>query len=302
MGRRHGPVRQPEMCYKVSMPPRKTVDPTVEERVLSQSARRCCLCFQLERDFGEKHGQIAHLDHNSSNGSEDNLAFLCLKHHTIYDSTASQHKNFTIREVKASRRLLYDTVQQRNAREWVIVLNGHFSDFNKARIEVISEQLRSLLDDPLLSIKRVSPGSVRLIIQSSEEAYGTFIFLFKSHRATELQGFCIEDVYPTDGPEQASAPRPFEELPDEARTRIKELLVAQLQEMSPSELAIVAATERSLTRYIETAMCRIAVLLGYAIAVPLTFASGLAYGFREGFEMGFRDGSGSSDGDTEPPE
>jgi hypothetical protein len=47
------------------------------------------------------------LDRDPSNNAQDNLAFLCLEHHTTYDSIASQHKNFTEAEVKHWREELY---------------------------------------------------------------------------------------------------------------------------------------------------------------------------------------------------
>jgi len=58
----------------------------------------------------EKQGQIAHLDQNPANSSEDNLAFLCLTHHSLYDSQTNQHKNFTLGEVRASRAELYEAL------------------------------------------------------------------------------------------------------------------------------------------------------------------------------------------------
>jgi hypothetical protein len=87
------------------------INPAVESRVLTSCARRCCLCFHLKRDFSEKEGQIAHLDHDNTNGAEDNLAFLCLPHHSLYDSRTSQHKNYTMLEVKASRKKLVERVE-----------------------------------------------------------------------------------------------------------------------------------------------------------------------------------------------
>lgn len=69
------------------------------------------MCFYLDGDLAEKHGQIAHLDQNSGNYVEDNLAFLCLPHHSIYDSKTSQHKNYTLTEVKKARIDLYDAIQ-----------------------------------------------------------------------------------------------------------------------------------------------------------------------------------------------
>lgn len=86
------------------------IKPEIEARVLTNCARRCCLCFHLKRDFSEKEGQIAHLDHDKTNGAEDNLAFLCLPHHSLYDSRTSQHKNYTILEVKAARKKLLERV------------------------------------------------------------------------------------------------------------------------------------------------------------------------------------------------
>jgi hypothetical protein len=65
----------------------------------------------LKRDFSEKEGQIAHLDHDRTNGADENLAFLCLPHHSLYDSRTSQHKNYTMLEVKAARNKLVEQVE-----------------------------------------------------------------------------------------------------------------------------------------------------------------------------------------------
>ncbi|MBX3073798.1 hypothetical protein KF913_07725 [Candidatus Obscuribacterales bacterium] len=90
---------------------RKTTPTAIETAVLVKSARRCALCFSLTGDLLEKLGQIAHLDQDPSNTSEDNLAFLCLLHHTLYDSKTSQHKNYTKSEVKVARLQLYECVE-----------------------------------------------------------------------------------------------------------------------------------------------------------------------------------------------
>jgi len=91
-------------------PPRKKTLPDVETAVLAKSARRCTLCFHLKGDLSEKLGQIARLDEDRTNSEEDNLAWMCLEHHSLYDSKTKQHKNYTIHEVKASRAGLYDLV------------------------------------------------------------------------------------------------------------------------------------------------------------------------------------------------
>jgi hypothetical protein len=91
-------------------PPRAIIDPDDETKVLTSGARRCALCFHLVGDLSEKEGQIAHVDRNRANKAPDNLAFLCLPHHSIYDSTNSQHKNYTPRELKAVRAQLYEAI------------------------------------------------------------------------------------------------------------------------------------------------------------------------------------------------
>lgn len=89
-------------------PPRPPLPASGANRILTRSRRRCPLCVYLEEDWQEQHGQIAHLDRDNSNNSEDNLAFLCLRHHTLYDSSTSQHRNYTIGEVKEYRNRLFD--------------------------------------------------------------------------------------------------------------------------------------------------------------------------------------------------
>lgn len=82
---------------------RTPTPPDVVAEVLATSRRRCCVCFALRNDSAEKKGQIAHLDHNPSNNTPDNLAFLCLEHHDQYDSKTSQSKGLTIDELKRYR-------------------------------------------------------------------------------------------------------------------------------------------------------------------------------------------------------
>src|ERR1019366_6394480 len=93
-------------------PPRKNSPVDRETAVLINSGRRCVLCFHLNRDLEEKHGQIAHLDGDRTNRAEDNLAWMCLPHHSLFDSKTSQHKNYSLAEVKAARRNLYAAVQK----------------------------------------------------------------------------------------------------------------------------------------------------------------------------------------------
>ena len=91
---------------------RTRTPPDLETAVLFKSARRCTLCFHLSCDLSEKLGQIAHLDKDPSNSAEDNLAFMCLDHHSLFDSRTSQHKNYALQEVKTARNKLYEAITE----------------------------------------------------------------------------------------------------------------------------------------------------------------------------------------------
>jgi hypothetical protein len=116
--------------------PRRRTPSEIELSVLELSRRRCALCFHLNEDLREKHGQIAHLDDDRTNYAEDNLAFLCMEHHSLYDSTTSQHKNYTIHEVKKARTVLYDAIIRGRhvATTKVVVEQGHPAESKHASL------------------------------------------------------------------------------------------------------------------------------------------------------------------------
>src|SRR5688572_13444448 len=93
---------------------RKSVSQSTQTKVLVRSRRRCALCFGLRFDTTEKKGQIAHLDKDSSNSKEDNLAFLCLEHHNDYDSISRQAKGYREGEVRTYRDALYEFLENRD--------------------------------------------------------------------------------------------------------------------------------------------------------------------------------------------
>ncbi len=93
---------------------RQPLTKEVETAVLTQSGRRCAFCFGLHGDLIIKQGQIAHIDHNSSNSAEDNLAFLCLDHHDQYDGRTSQSKGLAESELRIYKRLLVQAIERRD--------------------------------------------------------------------------------------------------------------------------------------------------------------------------------------------
>lgn len=139
---------------------RPAIPITIQVKLLTQSRRRCCLCFGLESDTEEKEGQIAHLDHNPTNNSLENLAWLCLFHHDQYDCIHRQAKGITINEVKEFRAQLYCQLAVWAARDndhkvpmlcltksdEILELMDHYSFPNEATIKSITDEILSRID------------------------------------------------------------------------------------------------------------------------------------------------------------
>jgi hypothetical protein len=121
-------------------PSRKSAASGVELLIFHRSRRRCALCYWLKGDLTEKNGQIAHLDDDRSNSSEDNLAFLCLDHHSVYDSTTSQHKGYTIHEAKKAREDLCAAIEEGKHLQYGLIMAA-----NQAEDRQIFSSMRELL-------------------------------------------------------------------------------------------------------------------------------------------------------------
>jgi hypothetical protein len=132
---------------------RKRTQPNVETAVLAKSARRCALCFHLSGDLTEKNGQIAHLDGDRTNGAEDNLAWMCMDHHSLFDSKTSQHKNYTIREVKHARSKLYKLVADCRHLAARNALPREQSDLPNIRVEILDAYF------PSEAAAKLNPGA-----------------------------------------------------------------------------------------------------------------------------------------------
>lgn len=102
------PVQKTVVDLQMPTPPRKKIASVVETKLLTLSRRRCCVCASLENDTGVKtDGQIAHVDRNRTNNELDNLVYLCLRHHDMYDTVRRQSKGITANELKHYRSELY---------------------------------------------------------------------------------------------------------------------------------------------------------------------------------------------------
>lgn len=131
--------------------PRKKTSKEIESEILTKSGRRCCLCYGLNGDFEVKRGQIAHINRDSSNSDFENLAFLCLEHHDVYDSRTSQSKGIRESELKLYRDTLYVDVEKQLPR-----LESKISDFKKDQKDQI-EDFHSFIES-LRSSEKIRSG------------------------------------------------------------------------------------------------------------------------------------------------
>jgi hypothetical protein len=92
---------------------RKPIPEATQTAIFLSSRRRCCLCFWLKGEDEVKKGQIAHLDGDNEDSSENNLVFLCLEHHDEYDSTPRLSKGLREKEVRRWRDELYKEMRYR---------------------------------------------------------------------------------------------------------------------------------------------------------------------------------------------
>jgi hypothetical protein len=165
--------------------PRKRTPPEIELGVLEQSRRRCALCFHLNADLRERHGQIAHLDHDRANSAEDNLAFLCMEHHSLYDSRASQHKNYTIQEIKWARTALCEAIAQ--GKHVVKPASAITAKLHDLKISALQE-LRQALTKGHYEINR----RARAVRPLTEEEYRTQV---EVHEFNFLDAMTMAKIY-----------------------------------------------------------------------------------------------------------
>jgi hypothetical protein len=206
---------------------RKPISKTIETEVLTTSRHRCCICYGLEKDANQKRGQIAHLDHHSSNNSIDNLAYLCLPHHDDYDRPASQSKTLSIREVKRYRQELYEHLSNSHphtaakAATVLIELDEDLASFTDGRWELFQHGLASFLHVDRASIKLIDKkeGSTLLEIElpDMDRAAAAVQAIRFSHAATNTS---LHDFKPVRasllsiGPGVASRPFTDSEVSD----------------------------------------------------------------------------------------
>ena len=130
------------------------VPTAIETEALLRSARRCCLCLGLRFDAEEKAGQLAHVDGDRNNNSIENLAWLCLYHHDLYDGRTSQSKGITIAEIKAHRARLYELVAARSQSSSADAKGSIKSDANNEEALRVIHRYEFIADEQIDAVKQ----------------------------------------------------------------------------------------------------------------------------------------------------
>ena len=78
--------------------------------------------------------------------------------------------------------------------KWVLKVKGTLTNDNKHEVEAIAAKLCEILGDSSLKLKKMYTGSIRLVLEGSQEEFEIFKELVESGRITEVLGFQIESV------------------------------------------------------------------------------------------------------------
>ncbi len=81
---------------------------------------------------------------------------------------------------------------------WVLVLDGEYEDQTRARTEAIAEHLRTLLSDARLTIRRIDPGSLVIVLESSLEAFELMKDLVREHQLNRVLDMDVLNVQAED--------------------------------------------------------------------------------------------------------
>ena len=248
---------------KILMPNRKRIPSLAETNVLALSRRRCCLCFFLCGDSRIKKGQIAHIDGNSGNADETNLAFLCWDHHDQLDSKTSQSKNLTVEEVRRARALLYKamgdtsgdyaktsgstsdaeiaTLTTTQTQHIDIVLNADFATFTPDDQERVLRGIGAFLERGDITVVSKRPGSVVLTLALTPIEAERILWAAKRG---ELAGLAVIDArFVTERSKRARRPPIMVRV---LRLRDRGGAVGRLINLNREGLALRSKTPRNL--------------------------------------------------------
>lgn len=151
---------------------RKAAPNATRARVLISCRRKCCLCWHYDGNESQQDGQIAHLDHDCRNASEDNLVYLCFKHHSRYDCTPGQSPKIMPEEVRHARHELLRHLQDSSTTAVLIVfrIRGVASSFTREDASKFLTFLKNFCPrGSEIRLEAINPGSICLTVRTGPE-------------------------------------------------------------------------------------------------------------------------------------
>lgn len=133
------------------------------------------MCFYMEGDFEIKEGQIIHLDRDRSNFAIENLAYICLPHHNLYDTEYSQTRHYKIDEIKDYRTYLYQAFEEWRESSWPVEKLPLLTDVPELSF------VRPLNPTPILPGKGIQLTDVDLDVETQKPLLYLLVY-FKTSR------------------------------------------------------------------------------------------------------------------------
>ncbi len=172
---------------------RKKIPSAIEAQVLTESRRRCCLCFHLKNTTDANlQGQIAHIDRNRTNHQESNLAYLCLPHHDVYDSKTSQSKRLSPAELLHAKKALHEFLNRssdlRESDRLTLTIAGNplmFTDERRQR-RLDSITLDATLRGGIKVVVGILKESIRLTVELATDDAARLCRAFNERRLAEV--------------------------------------------------------------------------------------------------------------------
>jgi uncharacterized ubiquitin-like protein YukD len=169
---------------------RKKTSHTTEIKVLDKSRRRCALCFYFNNDIDFKKGQIAHIDRNSSNSIETNLAYLCIPHHDEYDTRSNQSKRLQPKELKLAKDNLELWIEKNHS----IMSSMTTASLTKTDLPDNTKNISPSVYNLRLPVYEATYYFVSLIMQEAKISYKELFQFYKNvHNTLFLFGEDIDE-------------------------------------------------------------------------------------------------------------
>lgn len=165
---------------------RTTIPPDVTAQLLFQNRHRCCICHKPRKAV-----QIHHIDGNPSNNAPENLAVLCVDHHSQVSSRQGFGKDYSQREVT-----LFKESWERQCMAW----HANSDDAEGSNEEEDEQPIHEEYSDSILPIDvhdeysfELDEGDEIVIGVTSDEPLDMMIMKTREYKRSALEGRVLRE-------------------------------------------------------------------------------------------------------------